>query len=389
MKQFQAMVLSVLGVVTMTFAQAAQEGSGETDGYVLVWQDLFDADELNPLRWDIEVNGSGGGNNELQYYTDRADNVRLGDDGQGNHCLILTARRESYLGKSFTSGRVNTKNRIAFTHGKIEAAIKFPSTANGLWPAFWMMGNDYDDVGWPKSGEIDIVEMGNSNGISNGVQDRYFNGACHWGQGWPAASYAKDTTKAYSLQDGEFHLFTLIWDDEAVAMYVDLDRMNPQTPYFKMTIPQDDPDNVWSPGNYFHKDNFILFNLAVGGDFTGIHSADGITALNDDNGQQAAMYVDYVRIYQKGVLGERTDFLDPGDPRQEAAAIDDIADAVPAISYDGARITSAAPMLSLYSLSGTRMAASTTGVIDTCGLAPGVYLAANYAMTRKILITHE
>ena len=117
-------------------AKDAQVGTGEADGYRLVWQDLFDDSELRPDRWNIEVNGSGGGNNELQFYTDRKSNVRLGDDGKGNHCLILTAVREVYSGKQFTSGRINSKNKVAFTHGKVEAAIKLPKTANGLWPAF-------------------------------------------------------------------------------------------------------------------------------------------------------------------------------------------------------------------------------------------------------------
>ena len=126
------------------FAAEPQTGTGENDGYRLVWQDLFDADALSPERWAIEVNGAGGGNNELQYYTDREENVRLGKDEHGNGCLILTARRESYKGKSFTSGRLITKNRVNFTHGKVEAAIKLPKTANGLWPAFWMMGNYHE-----------------------------------------------------------------------------------------------------------------------------------------------------------------------------------------------------------------------------------------------------
>ncbi len=294
-------------------AVAPQVGSGETDGYKLVWQDLFDSDELNPLRWEIEVNGDGGGNAELQYYTDRESNVRLGQDDKGNGCLILTAVRENYRGKNFTSGRVNTKNRIAFKHGKIEAAIRLPKTANGLWPAFWMMGNDYDAVGWPRCGETDIMEFGHQDGIKSGFQDRYFNGACHWGQGWPNASYAKSTTRSYSLQDDEFHLYTLIWDEQSVAMYVDLDRIPMQMPYFKMDIPCNEPENEWSPGNYFHKENFILFNLAVGGNFPGIHNADGITALNAENGNQASMYVNYVKIYQKGTDDESNFFMDPGD----------------------------------------------------------------------------
>lgn len=305
------------------FGQSSQEGTGETDGYVLVWQDLFDGDELNELRWNIEVNGAGGGNNELQYYTDRATNVHVGDDGKGNGCLILTAHRESYGGKSFTSGRVNSKNLVAFKHGKIEAAIRMPKTANGLWPAFWMMGNDYDAVGWPKCGETDIVEMGHQNAFAAGNQEKYFNGAMHWGQGWPNASYARDTTKSYSLQDGEFHIFTAIWDENSMSMYVDLDQMPVQTPYFKMDIPCTEPDNEWSPGNYFHKENFILFNLAVGGNFPGIYNADEITALNDANGQEASMYVNYVKIYQKGTADESIYMAVPGD---DSSGITDFAD---------------------------------------------------------------
>ena len=370
---------------TAAFASEPQTGSGETDGYTLVWQDLFDAETLNPLRWDIEVNGSGGGNNELQYYTDRSENVRLGYDGKGNLCLILTARRENYLGKNFTSGRVNSKNRIAFTHGKIEASIKLPSTANGLWPAFWMMGNDYDEVGWPRCGEIDILEMGHSDGMANSTQDRYFNGACHWGQGWPNASYAKSTTKAYSLQDGEFHLYTVLWDENALAMYVDLDKRPVQNPYFKFECPADDPDNEWSPGNYFHKDNFILFNLAVGGNFPGIHNADGITALNDANSNEASMYVNYVRIYQKGLDNENTDFLDAGDAA-EAGVTDVAAERLDTIHVYGRRIISDIPLMSLYTLAGSQVATTETGCITTDALAPGLYLAQNASSTKKILV---
>lgn len=370
----------------MAYTAEPQNGSGAVDGYSLVWQDLFDGTELNPMRWDIEVSGAGGGNNELQYYTDRVENVRLGNDGEGNGCLILTARRENYSGKNFTSGRVNSKNRIAFTHGKIEASIKLPKTANGLWPAFWMMGNDYDQVGWPKCGETDILEMGNAEGIQKGVQERFFNGACHWGQAWPAASYAKSTTKSYSLQDGKFHLFTLVWDENTIAMYVDLDVQPKQNPYYKMDIPADDPANEWSAGNYFHKDNFILFNLAVGGDFTGIHQAGNITALNEENNNEASMYVNYVKIYQKGLTSENLDVLDPGD-NEETVGIDRLlADGEPAIDFDGFQVTSECPGISIYSLSGHRVAATDTRMLSVDSLSPGVYLANNMVNTRKICI---
>ncbi|MDE7381328.1 MAG: family 16 glycosylhydrolase [Muribaculaceae bacterium] len=320
------LILSSMVLALPALAAQPQTGSGETDGYKLVWQDLFDGEELNQLRWNIEVNGAGGGNNELQYYTDRSENVRVGDDGEGNGCLILTARREEYKNRHFTSGRVNSMHLVTFTHGKIEASIKLPATANGLWPAFWMMGNDYSEVGWPKCGETDILEMGHSDGIKNGTTDRYFNGACHWGQGWPQASYAKSATKSYSLQDGEFHLFTLIWDENNYKMYVDLDKNPVQVPYYSIGITCDDPGNEWSAGNYFHKENFILFNLAVGGNFPGIHDAAGITAINEDNGQEASMYVNYVKIYQKeGAEGNTLFSAVPTDALDSESSVDELA----------------------------------------------------------------
>ena len=127
------------------------------DGYKLVWKDNFDGSALNRDYWNVEVNGSGCGNNELQYYVDNADNVAVRD---GN--LVITARRQDYDGHAFTSGRVNTCGKVGFTYGIVEARIKLPKTANGLWPAFWMMGDDIKECGWPACGETDVLEMGAS-----------------------------------------------------------------------------------------------------------------------------------------------------------------------------------------------------------------------------------
>ncbi len=380
----QLILPTLLLLSTTAFAAEPQTGSAaRDDGYTLVWQDLFDAEELNPMRWDIEVNGDGGGNHELQYYTDRPENVCLGDDGEGNRCLILTAIRETYGSHNFTSGRLNTKNRIAFTHGKVEASIKLPQTANGLWPAFWMMGNDFDEVGWPRSGEIDIMEMGNAEGISNGVQDRFFNGACHWGQGWPNASYAKSSTKSYSLQNGQYHLWTLIWDEQGVKMYVDLDKYPAQNPYYAMDCPATD-DNT-APGYYFHKDNFIIFDLAVGGDFTGLHQPGEITALNDDNNHRASMYVNYLKVYQKGLASDNQDFLDPGDDLTSGIA-EITAESSNTIRFDGSCVSSDCSDLTLYSLSGTKVESTTSGTLSTSALAPGIYIARDCTSTMKIQI---
>ncbi len=377
------MMLAGAAAIPAAMCAEPQEGSGETDGYRLVWQDLFDNGILNDLRWNVEQNANGGGNHELQYYADREENVRVGDDGQGNGCLILTARRENLGGRQFTSGRVNSRDKVAFTHGKVEASIKLPPTADGLWPAFWMMGNDYGEVGWPKSGETDILEMGNADGIRNGTQDRYFNGAMHWGQGWPAGSYARATTKSYSLQDGEFHLFTAVWDENEMRMYVDLDRQPVQTPYFRMGITHDDPGNEWSPGNYFHKLNFIIFNMAVGGDFTGIHEAGNITALNDANGHEASMYVNYVKVYQKGTADEDLYTVVPGD---EASVADVSADRTQIALRGGIVTAPGAASIAVYDATGRPVAFGEGDRLDLAGLSPGIYVIAAGGSTLKTVI---
>lgn len=268
-------------------AFAQQAGSD----YKLVWSDEFDGTELNRKHWNVEVNGDGGGNGELQYYADRPQNVSVKN---GN--LVLTARRESYRGKSFTSGRVNSNKKIVFAKGKIEASIKLPKTYKGLWPAFWMMGNDYNELGWPKCGETDILEMGHKDGYETvDKSERYFNGALHWGPQWGVTGdYTAQSTAPYSLQDGQYHKFTCVIDDEHIYMYLD-DLAEPYMA-FDLSADKNSPDDWYNTYTQFTKDQFILFNLAVGGDlFPGISDPAGITAFTDE----ASMYVDYVRVYQK------------------------------------------------------------------------------------------
>ena len=389
MKTTGLIASALMAMALPALAAEPQVGTGETDGYKLVWQDLFDGTSLNLDRWNIEVNGDGGGNNELQYYTARLDNVRVGDDGEGNGCLILTAKKEVYNGKQCTSGRITTKNKIAFKHGKIEAAIKLPQTANGLWPAFWMMGNDFDQVGWPRCGETDIMEFGNATGIANGTQDRYFNGACHWGTAWnDHRQHANAITNSYSLQDGEFHIYTCIWDQDKVAMYVDLDRNPNASPYYIMTIPETTTDQT-HPGYYFHKENFILFNLAVGGNFPGIWDINSITALNEGNNYQQSMYVNYVKIYQKGTSDESTNFADPGDTTM--GGVDGVAAAEMEISYAAGVVTlPVAGDIQVYSASGALVASGRGEQLSVDGLAAGMYIVKASAdgcqATRKIII---
>ena len=255
------------------------------EGYKLFWSDEFDGPGLNADNWTCEIGrGSNGwGNAELQYYTDRPENVDV-RDGK----LVMTARKENYQGAGATSARLITLEKVYFKYGYVTASIKLPKTADGLWPAFWMMGNDFKSKGWPNCGETDILEMGHQNGIKKGTQEKFLNGACHWGDP-DHRYYSYDFTNSYSVQDGEFHTFTCIWTENEVAMYIDLDTRPDAKPYFKMALKE-------FGDNEFRKDNFILLNLAVGGNFPGIWDINQVTALN--NGP-AEMEVDYVRVFQK------------------------------------------------------------------------------------------
>lgn len=219
-----------------------------------MWKDNFDGSALNRDYWNVEVNGSGCGNNELQYYVDNADNVAVRD---GN--LVITARRQDYDGHAFTSGRVNTCGKVGFTYGIVEARIKLPKTANGLWPAFWMMGDDIKECGWPACGETDVLEMGHADGIMDGTQERLFNGALHWGVSTDKHCQQVAAGKHQSsLQDGEFHIYTVVWTPTRIEMFVD----NADKPYLSAAIGKNSDKHA-----FFNKANFLLFNLAVGGDF--------------------------------------------------------------------------------------------------------------------------
>ena len=295
----------------------------------LVWSDEFEGTELNAAYWNIEDNARGGGNAELQYYS--PDNVSIEKHPvTGENCLVLTARREDYRNRPCTSARLNTQDKVTVEYGKIEARIAFPYTADGLWPAFWMLGNnlatnlgDNDDVDkqvaelekqgrvvWPKCGEIDICEMGHKNGIEAGTQDRYFNGACHWGESFNNGAYpnvGQFHTWDYPVQ-GDFHLFTLIWTEDSIAMYLDRDKYPETAPYFQLSLRGKD---INEPGHYFNHPFYLVLNLSVGGFFPDMPAAEKypeiitaddpsfqrVTALPTD-GTPVKMYVDYIRVYE-------------------------------------------------------------------------------------------
>lgn len=268
-------------------AAAVHAAAPDMSLYRQVWSDEFDGTELDRSVWNVEVNGSGCGNNELEYYIDSPSNIELRDG-----TLVMKARRTPY-GEShhFTSARLNTRGKQTFTYGIVEASIKLPQTADGLWPAFWMMGDKIRETGWPACGEIDILEMGHADGIASGAQDRLFNGALHFGPDERSHSQIVGPSQTpYSLQDGKFHTFRVVWTPESIEMYVD----EIAEPYLSVDIST--KDDAHGPGAYFHHPHFLLLNLAVGGDFTGIHDPAAISAL-PEAGSEAEMIVDYVRVY--------------------------------------------------------------------------------------------
>ena len=209
--------------------------------------------------------------------------------------LLLLISPGLYAQQQISSGRINTMGKFAFMYGRLEAQIKLPQTDAGLWPAFWLLGADYPVVGWPACGEIDVMEMGHAQGIAAGIAGRYLSAGCHWGLMLPGGghpNYTINTEYSKNLQDG-FHLYTLAWDPKFIRMYIDDDPV----PYYEINIDMYTGD--FPAGNYFHKEFFIVLNLAVGGSFTGINNPEGITALNNGNDFSASMYVNYVRVYNQ------------------------------------------------------------------------------------------
>jgi beta-glucanase (GH16 family) len=230
-------------------------------GYKLVWSDEFDSTSLNQSKWTFETGNSGWGNNELENYTNRTQNC----SGQ-NGILNISAVKESYGGSNYTSARIKTQNHFSVKYGKIEARIKLPY-GQGIWPAFWMLGDNINQVIWPTCGEIDIMEMIGGTGRDNKVY-----GSAHWGG---------DISNSYSLSSGifanDFHIFDVTWDSKKIIWHVD------GITYSTLDI----TPAALSP---FQKSFFIIFNLAVGGSWPG--KPDSTTVFPQ------TMQVDYVRVYQ-------------------------------------------------------------------------------------------
>jgi len=237
-----------------------------SQSWQLVWSDEFDSTSLNLDDWTYETGGNGWGNNELEYYTNRSANSYI-EDGK----LVIKAQQESFGGRSYTSARLKTQGKRFWQYGKIEARLKLPF-GQGIWPAFWMLGENIPFAGWPACGEIDIMEMVGGSGRENTV-----HGTAHWANGSQHAQYGGHYTLSSGTFADDFHVFRIEWDQSAIKWYVD----NAHHTTISIT-----PSGL----SEFHQDFFIILNLAVGGNWPG----------NPNSSTTFPQYfeVDYIRVYQ-------------------------------------------------------------------------------------------
>lgn len=235
--------------------------------WTLVWSDEFDgaANALpNAANWKFDV-GTDWGNAQLEYDTDRATNASL--DGAGH--LVITARKETFQGRQYTSARITTEGKQSFKYGKFEARMKLPG-GRGLWPAFWMLGTDMPTVGWPNSGEIDVMEY-------RGQEPSTVIGTIH-GPGYSGGNaVSKSKTLTATRFDNSFHIFTAEWSEERIDFFVD--------GLLYHTITKDKVPGRW----VFDKPFYLILNVAVGGNFVG--APDVFTPFPQ------TMVVDWVRVY--------------------------------------------------------------------------------------------
>ena len=248
----------------------------------VIWSEEFDTGtSLDPAVWSYDLGATGWGNKELQEYTSNSENVRI-EDGK----LVITVREtaDGDGDSKFTSARVKTQDKLTFKYGTIEARIKVPDLADGLWPAFWTMGNNYRLVGWPYCGELDIMEMGSASAISAGVINQRVGSAAHWDNGGNWASFSRSLDIDSDLTD-DFHVFSMDWTPTRITTYIDGQQI--WTYYIKTDGCADCSE--------FHQPHFMILNMAVGGTYTGLLNDNQITAATP-----AEMLVDYIRIIDNG-----------------------------------------------------------------------------------------
>ncbi len=250
-------------------SSGSREESRSSSSSPYLWSDEFDGDAIDTSKWSFEIGtgASGWGNNEWEYYTDRKENAYIKDG-----VLHIRAQKEDYKGSKYTSARMITKDKFSFTYGTVEARIALP-TGKGIWPAFWMLGQNIDKVSWPACGEIDIIEAINDENIVYGTH--------HWQYNGNHASYGNNTKDYYGtskeLDITQFHTYKMVWNEKLIAMYVD-----------DFKYQEIDIEKAKDGLEAFHKPQFFILNVAVAGNWPGFEV--------DDSQFPNEMLVDYIRV---------------------------------------------------------------------------------------------
>ena len=258
--------------ITVVFTNAGYDAPTSYTGYTLAWDDEFNTGTLDPSAWTVEggdgcPNICGWGNNELEYYTPRPENLFF-QDGK----MLIEARKENYSGKNYTSSKIVSRGKKIFKYGRVDIRAKLPR-GRGIWPALWMLPQNNVYGGWPRSGEIDIMEL-------VGHEPGKVYGTLHYGPG-PGST---QISRGYNLPGGatfndEFHVFSIEWKMDQIKWYVDGILFS--------TVNKADVGAATWP---FNEDFFFIMNLAVGGNWPG--NPDASTYFPQ------WLIVDYIRVYQ-------------------------------------------------------------------------------------------
>jgi len=269
--------------------------AGPPAGYNLAWSDEFDKTSVDTNNWIFEVGTGpqhdGWGNNELEYYTNGAN---FSDSG-GYGCLV-TKKESALENRGYTSCRMVTRGKQSFKYGYFEVRIKAAS-GNGLWPAFWTLGVDVDNVGWPAQGEVELYEQRTGAfprqlpPAASSPGDNCFVQTCHYAATYAPwyAGIAVYNTNQTNYTDGlykAFHTYAILWDSLGFTYYFDGTQTWQYTDINKT-------NNVKS----FHQPHYFIANIAVGGAYQGQNGAPF-----DANIFPQTMYIDYIRVYQKGFI---------------------------------------------------------------------------------------
>ncbi len=266
---YSRLTMTFLSVAALSLAGCDEDSKQDVGkrNWQLVWSDDFDGSAgtlPDATKWGYDLgNNNGWGNAELESYTDNPQNVSLDGDGH----LVITAIQN---GNTFTSARVNSKGKFSQAYGRFEARLKTPY-GPGIWPAFWMLGANSDEVGWPQCGEIDVMEL-------RGQAPNVINGTIHG----PGYSAGNAISSSYALQNNRFdldyHVFAVEWTEDQIDFFVD--------DYLYKRISRSDVPGEWVYDHPF----FLILNVAVGGNYVGFPTAQ--TPFPQK------MTVDYVKVYQ-------------------------------------------------------------------------------------------